>query len=262
MSWRRTLWLLSIVLFTVVGLIGCRPDYPNCKKDEHCARSERGKAEGRLMCINGTCQQCAVDADCGDPSLECSAGTCERIPGYCVDTGDCPGNQVCRSNRCGPECLGDNDCADGFECKGGNCTQKPECSVDSDCDGDMICRGGRCTMPAETGCTLDTVYFAYDSSHLDDAARRTLQATANCIRERDLRVQIAGHCDERGTNEYNIALGERRARAVRNYLTSLGIQANRLSTISYGEERLVRQCGEEGPDSCHRVNRRAEFNQR
>ncbi|MFU8802909.1 MAG: OmpA family protein [Bradymonadaceae bacterium] len=259
MSWRRTLWLLSIVLFTVVALMGCKPDYPNCKKDSHCEGNEQAQAEGRLMCVNQLCQQCATTADCGDESMECSAGMCERIPGYCVGTNDCPGNQVCRDKRCGPECLGDTDCADGYECQGGNCTVKPECTVDTDCDGDMICRGGKCTQPPETACSLETVYFSYDSSHLDNSSRQVLQRNAECIKEREIRVQIAGHCDERGTSEYNIALGERRARSVRNYLTSLGIRGNDLSTISYGQERLVRQCGEEGPDSCHRVNRRAEF---
>ncbi|MFB6264200.1 MAG: OmpA family protein [Bradymonadaceae bacterium] len=70
---------------------------------------------------------------------------------------------------------------------------------------------------------------------------------------------MEGHCDERGSNEYNIALGERRARSVYDYLKSLGVDPSRMETISYGEERLFRRCGEDGPESCHKMNRRAEF---
>jgi peptidoglycan-associated lipoprotein len=69
-------------------------------------------------------------------------------------------------------------------------------------------------------------------------------------------VLIEGHCDERGTNEYNLALGERRAKATMNYLVSQGIQANRITIISYGEERPV--CNEK-TDSCYAKNRRAHF---
>jgi len=71
-----------------------------------------------------------------------------------------------------------------------------------------------------------------------------------------IKVQIEGHCDERGTNEYNLALGQRRADAVKRYLIALGVPTGRLSTISYGEERPV--CTQ--PDeSCYARNRRAQF---
>ena len=69
-------------------------------------------------------------------------------------------------------------------------------------------------------------------------------------------VLIEGHCDERGTNEYNLALGERRAKATMNYLVSQGIQANRITIISYGEERPV--CNEK-TEACWAKNRRANF---
>jgi peptidoglycan-associated lipoprotein len=84
----------------------------------------------------------------------------------------------------------------------------------------------------------DRVFFDFDRSDLKPEARATLERQAAWLkRYADVRLQIEGHCDERGTREYNLALGERRANSVRNYLVALGIPANRLSSISYGKER-------------------------
>jgi peptidoglycan-associated lipoprotein len=85
---------------------------------------------------------------------------------------------------------------------------------------------------------LDTVYFEFDQATLTDVARDTLVRNADWMRSNGtVRIQVEGHADERGTNEYNLALGERRAAAVRGYLASLGIDGSRLVVISYGEER-------------------------
>ena len=84
----------------------------------------------------------------------------------------------------------------------------------------------------------DRVFFAFDSSELSPAARETLQKQGEWLREhRRVPAVIEGHADERGTREYNLALGERRATAVKNYLVALGVSGNRLTTISYGKER-------------------------
>ena len=84
----------------------------------------------------------------------------------------------------------------------------------------------------------DTVYFDYDKSTLRPEAQRALAGVADFMRRHsELQIMIAGHADERGTREYNLALGNLRAVAVRNYLVSLGIPAARLDTISYGKER-------------------------
>ena len=84
----------------------------------------------------------------------------------------------------------------------------------------------------------DRVFFGYDSSVLDDRARETLQRQATWLQQfPGVTVTIEGHTDSRGTREYNLALGERRAVAARNYLEALGVPANRILTISYGEER-------------------------
>jgi len=82
------------------------------------------------------------------------------------------------------------------------------------------------------------IYFDFDKYDLRTDARTTLDRKASFLNQNSsVRVQVEGHCDERGTNEYNMALGERRANAAKQYLTTAGISAGRLSTISYGEER-------------------------
>ena len=104
---------------------------------------------------------------------------------------------------------------------------------------------------------LQPVYFEYDSSDLDDAGRATLQADAAVLKRYPTwGVTIEGHCDERGTKEYNLALGERRAVAARTYLMSLGLDPNRLRTVSYGSE-FPFDPGHD--DAAWRKNRRAHF---
>lgn len=255
------LLVLGLAL-VALGMSSCKPDYPNCKKDKHCRNSEKGQEEGRLYCVNGKCQQCRKDADCEGPGMECNAGVCEEIPNYCESDDDCSGSQVCRDNRCGPECMSDDDCDEGFVCEGGSCKEEAECSSDADCASGQKCQDGKCVTEetTSTSCSLETVYFSYDSSSLSNSARDKLDANADCIKQKDRSVKIAGHCDERGSNEYNIALGERRANSVEDYLESLGVSTSNMSTISYGEEQLARQCGVDAPDSCHENNRRVEFN--
>lgn len=84
----------------------------------------------------------------------------------------------------------------------------------------------------------DRVFFAYNESELTPEARATLDRQAAWLKKYgSIGVTVEGHCDERGTREYNLALGERRATAVKNYLVADGIPASRLKTISYGKER-------------------------
>ena len=82
------------------------------------------------------------------------------------------------------------------------------------------------------------VFFDLDSSVVTSEGQRTLERQAAWLQQySNLSITIEGHCDERGTREYNLALGERRANAVKNYLVSLGVNAGRVSTVSYGKER-------------------------
>jgi peptidoglycan-associated lipoprotein len=101
----------------------------------------------------------------------------------------------------------------------------------------------------------DRVYFAYDSSTLDQAARQTLDRQGAWLQQfPNLQVTVEGHADERGTREYNLALGERRASEVKTYLTALGVSPSRVLTISYGEERPADPGHDE---TAYALNRRA-----
>lgn len=104
---------------------------------------------------------------------------------------------------------------------------------------------------------LGTIYFGYDSFSLSSEARGTLKTNAEWLKSNSTAtIQIEGHCDERGTTEYNLALGEKRANAVRDYLVKLGVASSRVSVISYGEERP----SDPGHDeSAWSRNRRAAF---
>jgi peptidoglycan-associated lipoprotein len=104
---------------------------------------------------------------------------------------------------------------------------------------------------------LKTVNFEYDKSNLTGQARKLIQGNVQWLKERSAtNMQIEGHCDARGSIEYNLSLGERRAQAVKNYMVSLGIPSSRLSIISYGKEKLLSQGDAE---SDHSKNRRANF---
>lgn len=104
---------------------------------------------------------------------------------------------------------------------------------------------------------LRTVYFAYNSNDLDEEAKATLQANAAWLKAHtQYHVEIGGHCDERGSIGYNVALGDRRATAVKTYLTGSGVGAGQLVSISYGEEKPAVPGHDE---SAWAKNRRAEF---
>ena len=96
-------------------------------------------------------------------------------------------------------------------------------------------------LDPQSGDPIATVfYFDFDRSELKPRARTILSGHARYLRDNaSARITIEGHCDERGTREYNLALGERRAATVRSYLQSLGVRASQMSTVSFGEERPV-----------------------
>jgi peptidoglycan-associated lipoprotein len=105
--------------------------------------------------------------------------------------------------------------------------------------------------------TLEDVYFEFDESAIPPAGIQPLNANASWIKGHpDHMILIEGHCDDRGTNDYNLALGERRARSAMNYLVTQGVPATRIVIVSYGEERPACRAPTE---SCWSKNRRAHF---
>jgi peptidoglycan-associated lipoprotein len=105
--------------------------------------------------------------------------------------------------------------------------------------------------------SVQDAYFDYDKYNIRDDARVTLQGDARALAERSgIRFTIEGHCDERGSEKYNLALGDRRANAAREFLVGQGIAGDRIETVSYGKERP--QCTEHN-EECWQKNRRAHF---
>jgi len=104
---------------------------------------------------------------------------------------------------------------------------------------------------------LEPIHFDFDKSFIREDAKPALRKAADYMKKNpDVKLRIEGNCDERGTSEYNMALGDRRAASGKKYLTSLGIDAGRLSTVSYGKERPV--CAEHN-EECWQRNRRGDF---
>jgi len=158
--------------------------------------------KGKVMATR--CQQCGEDSDC-PTGQQCAQGRCEAIENYCNDNGECGVDEECRANRCVPK-------------------QEDETS-------DMDAR------PFPPGpCNIEPVYFAFDSSDLDTSAREKLASNASCLRERGISgVHLTGFTDPRGTEEYNLALGDRRASSAKKYLKSLGVEGD-IAHSSVGEE--------------------------
>jgi peptidoglycan-associated lipoprotein len=103
---------------------------------------------------------------------------------------------------------------------------------------------------------IEPVYFDFDKSEIRQDAVPTLRGAANVLNEGDFNVVIAGHTDNRGTEEYNLALGERRAASVRRYLANLGVSMGQMTIVSYGE---VRPAAQGNTEAAWQLNRRVEF---
>ena len=245
---RRAISLMSIVCGLVLGLAACGPKYPNCNDDGHC----ESKGE---VCVDGTCQQCRDDSNC-DEGQQCVGGRGEMKP-ECTSANDCDGNKICRGGKCVIECEADRDCGTGLECQNNRCVDPLACSSDSDCEPGMSCLGGRCSTPVSTEhCDYPTVRFDFNRSNLRPEVRSGLQEVVDCLRTKGGTIVVEGHADERGTEEYNLALGDRRAQSVKDYLTRLGVSSSKLRVVSKGETDPIAYGSNE---AAWAKNRRAEF---
>lgn len=165
----------------------------------NCDRDEQCR-DGE-HCVDNTCQQCGDDSHCSR-GQRCNAGACEDIPGWCDGATDCGPGEECVENRCQALAAAE--------------TQGPQ---------------------EDPRCQLEAVYYGFDDSTLDETARGALGRDATCIQERSIgAVQVTGMTDPRGTEEYNMALGDRRARSARDHLQRLGVSSGTLTIRSVGEE--------------------------
>ena len=226
------LCLAALVLLASAG--GCGPKYPACKNDDDCNRdTPRGE-----FCVNQMCQKCRTDKDCKEGET-CNKGRCDAVPGFCKDNSACPEGQACVDNKC-QGCTGDAQCGDG-KCSAGKCVPKNACKADDDCPPDQDCKAGRCQPAApkkasqEAPCKLQTIYFDFNESVLTTDATQGIDANAACIKQVGRPVEMIGRTDPRGTEEYNLALSERRAQEVKKRLARLGVDDGKMRVLPKGE---------------------------
>jgi peptidoglycan-associated lipoprotein len=261
----RRLSLMGLFCLTAasVALTGCPSTYPDCDDDSVCAEynsddSSDGFNRGHTVCVDGVCRECRANGDCAW-NEDCVANVCELDPDRCRNTNDCPAGQFCEGDTCRAGCDDVHGCPEGQLCQNNACVRDPDwCNLDSDCAEGYRCENHRCIVSRPCADRqFDVVYFDFDESVIRVDQEPRLEANAECLNAFPSdSIRIEGHCDERGTDAYNLALGERRARSSKRHLERLGVNADRMDIISYGESRpTCRQSNE----SCWRDNRRTEF---
>jgi peptidoglycan-associated lipoprotein len=225
--------VLAVVLaaFTVgVSTTGCPgPEYPKCESDDHCKKSKDGSAIDEY-CLFGQCQECAKDAHCG-AGKQCMKGRCEQV---CAADDECGDGSICEASRCvTAQCKSDDACGAGGSCKQGRCLRAGETAKNGGAGGGD---GGEAGAVCEKRNTR--VQFDFNASDLRPDGRAVLDTLAKCMaKNADWKITVEGHCDDRGTPEYNLSLGESRAKSVKKYLTALGVEDKRVRVVTYGEEK-------------------------
>ncbi|HEY3352805.1 MAG TPA: OmpA family protein [Polyangia bacterium] len=223
---------LFVLAAALVLGAGCGPKYPNCKGDKDCKDKE--------YCVSGKCQQCRPNEKDCPPGQECAGGACKAIAGFCTSDAQCPPDQSCLGNRC-KACTADDQCGEG-KCHNGRCQQPKSCVKDEDCAQDEDCVKGRCVSGKRStsagptpSCALEAVYFDFNESVLTSNASDVLARDAACLKQAGRAAALEGRADPRGTEEYNLALSERRALAVKKHLENLGVPGGKLRTIPKGK---------------------------
>ena len=211
------------------------------------------------------------------PVLALFLAGCPAKPkdGECKTSEDCAAQEgygkTCVEGRC-QECGQDTDCKAGFVCRTLKCVPRPECERNDDCPSGKACEAGKCMTVAPPpappvtpptgepsacpagGGKLLPIYFAFDRAVLTPESQADLSKNATCIKEKGFTtVTVEGNCDDRGTVEYNLQLGQRRAESAKKFLVNLGIPARSIQAVSYGKERPI--CSD-ATESCWQKNRR------
>ena len=220
----------AALLFAFVIACGDKPKAPGCKGDKDCKNG--------LVCAANKCVECSEDAQC-PKGKRCEAHACVAKP-QCLNDDQCPAGQVCQAGSC-KACASDGECGPGGACEAGACKRPKKCAKDEDCADDEDCTNGACrktnaVTTNDGGCQLSTVYFTFDSAGIEASERDRLDQGSACIQKtKGKNVFVVGHTDTSGTEEYNIALSERRAQAVADYLARLGTDPARLQVVPKGE---------------------------
>jgi peptidoglycan-associated lipoprotein len=216
----------------MLTIVACgKPQYPACESDSDC--KEKGE-----ICVDKKCVECNSNDTCVKKlgaGATCAQNLCRMPPVAKTDDGRVA-------------CKADPDCKDNEECFGGFCQAKRQT--------ENVSAGCR-DMNNPSKVSLQSVPFDLDNSEIRPDAQSTLESNAACLKQApDQKVVVEGHCDERGTTEYNLTLGEQRANSVVKALERLGIERKRMRTVSKGKNDPV--CREASED-CWAKNRRVEF---
>jgi len=208
-----------------LALAGCpsKPKDGECKTSADCEAQE---GYGKI-CIEGRCQECGTDTDC-KAGFMCQALKCVPVPAPPPPPAPPPVSKA--------ECIGDAECGSGKACQAGKCVvaQPVDCPAG----------GGK----------LAPVYFGFNEAVLTREAQAQLAKNAACVKDLAFKkIVVEGNCDERGTVEYNLHLGQRRAEAVKKYLVNIGVPAKSIKTVSFGKEKPV--CAEQAEECWARCRR-------
>ncbi len=235
----RYVLVAAAALLLAMALAACpkkKAKDPGCKSSDDCAED--------LVCVENKCQQCSEDSHC-EAGESCKAGACEA-KAECSKDADCGDGKVCKAGAC-TACSSDGECGPGGNCNQGACERAKACTEDNVgevCEDEEDCVDGFCQdMSGGDGgsasCTMQTIYFGFDDSSIQQSERDRLDANSACIgKNAGKSVYVYGHTDASGTDEYNIALSERRARAAADYLARLGVDPGVLDVVPKGEAEI------------------------